>query len=140
MSVQQWWKGTDGGTPKFSNENLTQCHLSTINPTWTGPILTRASAVKRSPTDYLKHGTAFFNYHRCDQRFQFSDKYRLLSYMLRKERGYILSYKFNKDTNVTKIAVLSTAVILLIKKVKESILQRLYYISVENKRTNTQIL
>jgi hypothetical protein len=36
--IEHRWNEIDRGKPKYSGKNLSQCTLSTTNPTWTDPI------------------------------------------------------------------------------------------------------
>jgi hypothetical protein len=36
MKTEHWWKDSDKRKLKYLEKNLSQCHLSTTNPTWAG--------------------------------------------------------------------------------------------------------
>jgi hypothetical protein len=55
---EQWWNYTDRGKLKTSEKNLSQCHLSTTNPTWSD-LGANPSLHKENPaTNHLSHGMA----------------------------------------------------------------------------------
>jgi hypothetical protein len=57
------WRATvewyiDRGKPKNSEKNLSQCHLSTTNPTWIDPSANPGLRGERPATNDMNHGTA----------------------------------------------------------------------------------
>jgi hypothetical protein len=62
MCIEHWGNDTDRGKPKYSEENLSQCHLSTTNLTWTNLWMNMGLHNERPVTNHLIHGTAFSLY------------------------------------------------------------------------------
>jgi hypothetical protein len=52
------WNKIDGGKPKYSGENLSQCHFVHQNPTWTDLGSNPGLRGERPSTNRLSHGTA----------------------------------------------------------------------------------
>jgi hypothetical protein len=52
-----------GKTPKNSEKNLSQCHFSATNPTWTDPGADLGLRDERPTINGLSHGTAIFHHH-----------------------------------------------------------------------------
>jgi hypothetical protein len=53
---EQWWNYTDRGKPKTSEKNLSQCHLSTTNPTWSDLGANPSLHNEKPATNHLSHG------------------------------------------------------------------------------------
>jgi hypothetical protein len=56
--MKHWWNDTDSRKLKFLKENLSHCHLSTTNPTWTGLGLNPGLLSDRLAMNLLNHDTA----------------------------------------------------------------------------------
>jgi hypothetical protein len=56
--MEHQWNETDRGKPKYSGKNLSQCTLSTTNPTRTDRVLNLGLCGGREVANHLSHGTA----------------------------------------------------------------------------------
>ena len=53
-----WWNDNEGGKLKYSEKNLSQCHLSITHPTQSGPRLNLGLCGERPATNSLSHRTS----------------------------------------------------------------------------------
>jgi hypothetical protein len=58
-SGEPWWNDINRRKPKNLEKDLSQCHLSTTNPTWIDPGANLGVYGVRPVTNHLSHGTAF---------------------------------------------------------------------------------